>query len=236
MTVADMHIGVNLGVQKVDSNIFSSLLPEEINYYLNKAQREYIRDQYVLLRGKYTDNGNPALYEKAQAAQENLRTLVTTFNYTNANVDTESGFDNVKSIDLTDPSDTYAYFVRAEALDQSGGAWTPIKLIALDEIQKFIQSKSNVATVFRDYRGWIEGNKILIAYDVNSGDVYEVNLTFIKQADELIHAGAGAGQVETSQLPAHTHDEIVDMAVNMILEDLKSMRPATPIQVEPEVD
>ena len=53
MTIEEMHIAVNLGVQKIASFQSDSLLPEEIDYELNTAVRRFISQRYNSKGNKY---------------------------------------------------------------------------------------------------------------------------------------------------------------------------------------
>jgi len=46
MTVNEMHIAVNLGVQKIASFQVDNLLPEEIDHELNLAMLRFIKQRY----------------------------------------------------------------------------------------------------------------------------------------------------------------------------------------------
>ena len=53
MTIEEMHIAVNLGVQKIASFQADGLLPEEIDYELNTAMRRFINQRYNPRGNKY---------------------------------------------------------------------------------------------------------------------------------------------------------------------------------------
>lgn len=46
MTIAEMHIAFRVGVNKVDANYDAGYLAEEIDLYLNQAQRQFVKDRY----------------------------------------------------------------------------------------------------------------------------------------------------------------------------------------------
>jgi len=46
MTVNEMHIAVNLGVQKLASFQVDNLLPEEIDHELNLAQLRFVKQRF----------------------------------------------------------------------------------------------------------------------------------------------------------------------------------------------
>lgn len=71
MTVEEMHIAVNLGVQKIASFQADSLLPEEIDYELNTAVRRFISQRYNKRGNKYQRG-----FEQSQKRLDDLRHLV----------------------------------------------------------------------------------------------------------------------------------------------------------------
>lgn len=71
MTIEEMHIAVNLGVQKIASFQADSLLPEEIDYELNTAVRRFISQRYNKQGNKYGRG-----FEQSQKRLDDLRHLV----------------------------------------------------------------------------------------------------------------------------------------------------------------
>tara|TARA_R100001591_G_scaffold117857_1_gene138408 strand:+ start:1682 stop:2884 length:1203 start_codon:yes stop_codon:yes gene_type:complete len=71
MTIQEMHIAVNLGVQKIASFQADSLLPEEIDYELNTAVRRFISQRYNKHGNKYRRG-----FEQSQKRLDDLRHLV----------------------------------------------------------------------------------------------------------------------------------------------------------------
>jgi hypothetical protein len=72
MTVADMHIAVNQGVQKIASHQVDVLLPQEIDFELNKAQDKFVKNRYNQFGNKYSRG-----FEGSQKRIDDLRNLVT---------------------------------------------------------------------------------------------------------------------------------------------------------------
>ena len=68
MTINEMHIAVNLGVQKIGSFQVDNLLAEEIDHELNLAQRRFIKQRY-----SYT---KPPGFEQSQKRLDDLRNLI----------------------------------------------------------------------------------------------------------------------------------------------------------------
>jgi hypothetical protein len=78
MTVEEMHIAVNLGVQKIASFQADALLPEEIDYELNTAVRRFISQRYNTQGNKYQRG-----FEQSQKRLDDLRHLVEDYTTTN---------------------------------------------------------------------------------------------------------------------------------------------------------
>ena len=71
MNVAQMHIAVNLGVQKIASHQVDNLLPQEIDFELNKAQDKFVKGRYNQFGNKYGRG-----FEGSQKRIDDLRTLI----------------------------------------------------------------------------------------------------------------------------------------------------------------
>jgi len=71
MTVNEMHIAVNLGVQKIASFQVDNLLPQEIDHELNLAMTRFIKQRY-----NFTSNRLGKGFEQSQKRIDDLRTLV----------------------------------------------------------------------------------------------------------------------------------------------------------------
>jgi hypothetical protein len=71
MTINEMHIAVNLGVQKLASFQADNLLPEEIDYELNLASMRFIKQRY-----NPSSNRQGKGFEQSQKRIDDLRHLV----------------------------------------------------------------------------------------------------------------------------------------------------------------
>lgn len=71
MTVTEMHIAVNQGVQKIASFQVDNLLPQEIDHELNLAMMRFIKQRFSM-----TSNRVGKGFEQSQKRIDDLRTLV----------------------------------------------------------------------------------------------------------------------------------------------------------------
>jgi len=73
MTVNEMHIAVNLGVQKLASFQADNLLPEEIDHELNLSVMRFIKQRY-----NPSSNRQGKGFEQSQKRIDDLKHLVST--------------------------------------------------------------------------------------------------------------------------------------------------------------
>ena len=83
MTVNEMHIAVNLGVQKLASFQADVLLPEEVDYELNLAMMRFIKQRY-----NTSSNVKGKGFEQSQKRIDDLRALVSESTKSTFNVGT----------------------------------------------------------------------------------------------------------------------------------------------------
>lgn len=74
MTVNEMHIAVNLGVQKIASFQVDNLLPEEIDHELNLAMMRFIKQRYNPMSNRMGKG-----FEQSQKRIDDLRHLVVQY-------------------------------------------------------------------------------------------------------------------------------------------------------------
>jgi hypothetical protein len=214
MNIFEMHIGVNLGVQKIASHINGDLLPEEIDYYLNNSITEYVKQQYSIIKNINRD-------VQSQYVHENLRKLLKT-------VDLEDFTDsdylpNTKEALL--PSD-YKYYISSFSFVDSIRKTNAF--VQPQTLHKYIRTDSN-SPIFRQNPVYIENNKIaLILEDI--AETVKIVLTYISVAPKLklvLNQDGSYNNTNSTQptfLPDHTHKEIVDMTIQTILKDLTQFK------------
>lgn len=226
MTVLEMQKGVQQKLNAMEIPIIS----EDVLWYLNRAQEQYIADQYVFLRGKYTDNQDIQLYTNAQKAMENLRTIVTTDDIENPTdpaskplILDSNFYNNAKVVELNGLTKTFYYYVRSQSKDSA----TPEnlinnRLVEQENIQKYIQTKYN-SPIFRDNLVIIEGDTLIVFYDNQAdSEVTAISLTYIREPKKLVRTLEDSSlETTVCELPTHTHREIVNLATQLARQDRK---------------
>lgn len=228
MQVTEMVRGVQLGVQKVDSFAFDTLRPEEILYYLNKGQREFVRAQNGYLRENLERLSRADLVQSIDAF-DNLSSVLITDLIPGTAITASTQFGNAVTVDLTNLSEKMFQYAYSQAQVTNLSAAKVCKPISPADIHKYSKTEYN-SPLFRRLPLLLTANKILVFLDEESDGLDQLTLMYIKELKELVLDTPSATQTITSELPPHTHDGIVDVTVNMILEDFKSQRPAKPQQ------
>lgn len=70
-TVSEMHINIDLELNKINSNLYDIILPEEKDYFLNKAQERFVKDRYGA-----QSNSKGKGFEMSQKRIDDLRNLL----------------------------------------------------------------------------------------------------------------------------------------------------------------
>lgn len=214
MNIFEMHIGVNLGVQKIASHINGDLLPEEIDYYLNNSINEYIKQQYSLIKNTNRD-------VQSQYVHENLRKLLESIKLiTSSNSDF---LPNTKVFNL--PND-YKYYISSYSIVDNVRKTNAF--VQPQTLHKYIKTDSN-SPIFRQNPVYIEENTISLILENDPESTSSIVLTYIKVPPKvklglLNQEYNPATSVQPDFLPDHTHKEIVDITIRQILTDLTQFK------------
>jgi hypothetical protein len=203
----------------------SEVESDDIEYYLNRAQDEYAKEQHFIIKDNYRNQqlGNIDI----QRAVENLRTLVNTlkFDY-DVDLFNSPSIDNALFAGLEGSKFTtgvtpkpYMYYLRSR-LDADANNSLNCKIIDPTMLSKYTKTKYN-SPLFREPAILIESNIIVIIYpvEVTPGPDTKFELTYITAPISM-----SIKNLVDCALPIHTHNEIVDMAVELKIKDLQKSR------------
>lgn len=202
MTTQELHIGVNLELQKVASNIRDDFLPEEIDYFLNDAVNQYIKQQYSQIKLREENI-------QSQFVHENLYTLIKQASLTNPQV---GNFTNSVSFDL--PNDYLFYLHSQTAVDTKT---FNNKDLEPASVAQHLSTDSN-SPIFREFPVLILQDTLTVIGDartsMTTGNT-SVVLTYIKKPAKISLADSPTAELE---LPVHSHKEVIEQTVAYMLE------------------
>jgi hypothetical protein len=217
MTISEMHIAVKLDLDKTSALDVPAYEPEEIDFWLNRAIRDFVKTRYSGVNFKKES------FEQTQKRTDDLRTLV------------DSAFILLNRYGVSKPN---SYRGSIEGVDRY---WLAVGEEA-DIVVNGTTSRVGVTQCTQDeYRQKIDDpySEHILHYgsakplrlfyedqvELTTDGNYTVNkyyLTYIKEPVAVSHSAS-----TDCDLPGHTHDEVVKLAVNMMLENIEQPRQKT---------
>lgn len=220
MDVEEMHVGVNLKLQEIASFAYDDLLPQEVDYYLNDAIIKFVDQRKEVLRAT-SDS------VRSTDAWEDLRSLITDYTFVNDSSNTDlsqaSGFPNALEASLSDLPDDYLHYIssRTKLSDGEGGEGRYVNNRIVKSEKALDHSYySKQSPFYEEFALMITSTSLVIIpmddlKDLFGPEITKVWFLYITTPSSVdIEAG------DDSDLPDHTHDEIVDMAVQLMRQSL----------------
>lgn len=217
MTVQELHYAIDQGLQKLGSYAYDNFLPEEIDFWLNRAQERFIKDRAFA----HSDQKQLGFVAN-QKRLDDLREIIA-IDY----VDQVGPVAGAQYQEFDLPLN-YLYMVNLRARiykDQckpavvDGNLTTvPCRIVDNSEVYHLQQdpfARSQVQTPL----AILSEQDIKVFQDNESFILEGIMMDFIRVPEEI-----DLQLNQTSELAEHTHQEIVDIATKNILEAIESPR------------
>lgn len=217
MTIQEFHIGFDLEIDKTLDFELPYMSPEQKDYWLNKAQNRFISQR--------TFGTNPLgkAFEENEKRIDDLRTIVTRPTPISAVLSTT----NVYTVSL--PND-YQYLLRHQCTITSTKYGT--------KTLKGIQTKQDEIDMYIEDPFWGPSPLEPLYYLLGNNLVYETvglftvsnaTITYIRIPVRIQYGTQYINPTTdiNCELPVHTHQEILDIAISMVLENIESQRYQT---------
>ena len=227
-TVAQLLLSLEQKLDKTDSQAYADILDDEKRYWLDQAADRFVKQRYT------GNNYQRKAFEQNQKRVDDLRTTVRTEVIAAV---ANTVYRNAESIPLPN---IYRYLLKVEVevrYNDCNGVevdeWKTPKQIEHDDIYAIQDDPFNKPTIENPKFIVEEGNLVTFAGD---GEVINARVTYIKLFNKLQSGLVNAdGSVDVYILPAtnyselavDVHEEVVDIAVKMILENIESQRYQT---------
>lgn len=214
MDIQTMHVAVDLGLQRIASHTYDDFLPQEIDLYLNRATRKYVEAQKDAIIS--SEGGD------VQARLEALRTLIISTSITDG---TDHPFLS-RCLQFPTPP-TFAYFISARV--KADNKWKKTLFVSPTLFDAHAETATD-QPLFTVAPVTLESGKVSVIQDMGEeGEIDELGLTYVKSPAILkLDVENDPPTNVSSDLPAHTHQDIVDLAVEMMLGDLAHGQPKPP--------
>jgi hypothetical protein len=218
MTIAQMHLAWRMQLDKSGSLELPSFLPEEIDFWLNAAANKFAKI-------RYTGSDKGLGFEENLKRTEDLKTLI---------IDDDL-------IPVAGTLRPNSWVCDASALDRKWfilGEEVDIHYTKLGEVNHSTKRQGVTQCTIDTYRSHIddpysehilhyeEAKPLRLVYQDYIELVTDGNYTITKYYIRFLRKPAEMSLVgsDNCDLPEHTHDEIVLMAVSMALENIEQPR------------
>jgi hypothetical protein len=218
MTVAELHTSFKFGMDKLDSLNYPNFESEEVDLLLNKAQERFVKQRIGITNTKRQS------FEETQKRTDDIKALVSNSILTPTANSTDNK-PNGKFVTL--PTD-YWFAINEECdityINCHGEEETKkrgsVKAIQHDDYATVVEDPFNKPWKKEVIRLMENGKIELIT--ANDQDVTKYYLRYIKRPLNISLTGN-----VTSELSDHTHQEIVDLAIQIALEGIEAKRTQT---------
>ena len=229
MDIQNMHVAVKLELDKSSALELPSFEPEEIDLWLNNAIRKFVKTRYSGMNVKSTS------FEQTQKRTDDLRTLVKFYapittpsagtipnsQFSPLPVEGSGVGDEDYWFSLQEECNIYVFVGGVPTLTRVG-----IVECTFDEYRAKIDDPYsehklhyNTAKPLR----LIQDDDVYLVTDGNY-TIATYKLTYLRAPATVDNVPAGTTDCD---LPEHTHDEIVKLAVSMMLENIEQPRYQT---------
>jgi hypothetical protein len=229
MIVNQLILSFKLKLDKIDSQAYPDILEEEIRFWLDEAADRFVKQRYE--RNNLKRKG----FEETQKRTDDLRLAVRTQTLGAIASTDYPGF----AYSVTLPDD-YRYLLKVQAEvryldcnDLTDTEFTTPYQVQQDDIHVLLEDPFNRPVEGRPLFT-IEGNNIVFFTD-GLFEVINARITYIRLFEKLqpglpnTSTPYQTGTTEYVELAEDTHEEIVDIAVKMALENIESQRYQTNI-------
>lgn len=217
MTIQEFHINFDIELDKTLDFEYPYILPEKKDYWLNKAQERFIKSR------AFGNNLFKTSFDESEKRMDDLRVIVKTSDP----IDTS----NVGNNFYTELPEDYLYLFRHQCFTITEDCSTP-QLVA------GIQATNDEMNILLKDPFWEPVSDEPLYYLLGNDIVYETNGDFTVQSSILTYIRKYAQMQYGTQyispttdvnceLAEHTHQEILDIAISMILENIESPRYQT---------
>jgi len=211
MTIAEMHLAFTVQYDSVSTLGYPGFEPEEIDLFLNRSIQRFVVTRYT------GNNVKGESFEDNQKRIEDLRVLVVNNLLTRTNIVASTTYPNAFEYTLPNgtPDPNYLFMVSCEAgvdRDECGETVTnrriAIKQITHDQYVTYTRDPFNKPNLNR-VLAIFEGNKVILITD-GTYNVTAFYMSYLTYPNVVSLSGP-----VNCNLPSYTHQEIVDLAVQL---------------------
>jgi hypothetical protein len=229
MTVLEMHTAVKLGLDKTSSLALPGFEPEEIDYWLNEAQLELVKQKM------FGNNYRQENFDMGVKRADDLSILMTysselTYNVSNTtpNFRPHSYHPNVATVNIeASTMPDYLFYIGADLLINDPHSHNPgvqpaeTIRIPQEDIGVYVETPFN-RPILRNGYIYLKEGEVNVIYDPEATPV-SIYVSYLKRPATLDISTPA----QESDLPEQVHSEIVALTVKLMIENIESPRVET---------
>jgi len=218
LTISEAHTAFKFGLDKFDSLNYPNFLPEEIDLLLNQAQDRFVKQRYG------NNNNKQQSFEETQKRTEDLKNIVKNIIIAPA-ANTSENIDNNAQFVTLPVDHWFTVQERAEIsyLDCKEDTVTDkvyVREVQHNDFDLLIGNPFEKPTKHKVLRLMANGKTELI--HSSDSTITNYHLRYIKEPVRVNLSGN-----QTFELSSHTHQEIINLAVQIALEGIEAKRNQT---------
>jgi hypothetical protein len=215
MNLGDMIYAVRQSIQTMDAFTANLNLDEQITDIINQKIETFVRQEYFKNKIQLPDGS----FEVTKEALYNLQTL---FIIDDININSNSDFSfYLKLNEENSLSSSLKFIIAVEAFIDGLVLDSPVRIVPHDKITELLRNPFRTTSILSPL-GSVQ-NDTLKVYVKNKFTVNSLKITYIKEP-KYFSTLPLSPMNDSSDLPEHTHQTIVDMVVQNILEKNESPR------------
>jgi hypothetical protein len=228
MTISQMHTAFDLELDKSNSLQYPSFLPEEKDYWINRAIRKFVKTRYSGINSKREG------FEQSQKRVDDLRSLVREYKIacTTTNAIKPNGHILTNGLTGSQFTATPYWLSLGEEVDitftpTNPSLTMPVRVGVTDATANDYRYKLDDPTAA--YRlHYDEARPLRLFYNdtiefISDGN-YSIPYAYIRFLKQPLTVDGVNTPNVSCDLPEHTHDEVVSLAVQLALEGIEQPR------------
>lgn len=239
MTISEMHTAFKMELDKSSSLELPSFEPEEIDYWLNRGIRQFVKN-------RFTGTEKGVAFEGNTKRIEDIKSLIveTTINGASLVAGTRKVPSYVASLASITTGANAKWFILGEEVDivytKLGDTTTTTKTQGVTQCTVDTY-RSHVDDPYSEHRlHYEEAKPLRLVYQdyielITDGN-YTINAYRIRYLRKPATVDVDSAPAVSCDLPEHTHDEIVVLAANLALENIEQQRYKTNLEVLNKVE
>ena len=226
MTIAEMHIALDNRVDKLATASYPDLLPEQKDLELNEAILIFAKLKYG--RNNVYRQG----FQEIQKRTDDLNTLVKNIYLIPTVVTLDPKVYKVNIQGTLADGNEYMFYLRGNmqvSSEKCAAKYVGAKLVQIDDLDSVLSDPFNKPTINEPVISFEDGG--IYIYADSTFNVNNFKLTYLK-----IPRKVSIFDNVNSDLPPQTHDEIISIAAERIIERIESPRLQTTVQQNNKIE